>query len=59
MIRRKEVEQLTGLSRSTIYVLMSKGKFPYPTKIATRAVAWRSDIIEQWIYNRPSDGGMK
>ena len=37
-LRRREVEEVTGLSRSTIYALMSRGEFPKPVKVSTRAV---------------------
>ena len=32
-LRRRAVEQLTGLSRSTIYDLMAKGQFPRPVRL--------------------------
>ena len=51
-LRRREVEELTGLSRSTIYALMSRGEFPKPVKVSTRAVRWRSDVIEGWQEDR-------
>lgn len=34
--RRRAVEGLTGLSRSTIYYLMKKGEFPRPIKLTAR-----------------------
>lgn len=33
LIRRKEVERLTGLSRSRIYDLMKQGAFPKPVAL--------------------------
>ena len=51
-LRRREVEEVTGLSRSTIYALMSRGEFPKPVKVSTRAVRWRSDAIERWQESR-------
>ena len=40
-LRRAAVEQATGLPRSTIYELVSQGKFPKPIKLGgPRSVAW-------------------
>ena len=54
LLRRPEVESITGLSCSTIYRLMDRGDFPRPLKIGagpTGIVAWRLRAIEQWIEN--------
>ena len=49
ILRRRDVEEQIGLGCSTIYALMSEGKFPKPIKIGRRAVGWiESDIID-WI----------
>lgn len=52
--RRKAVEELTGLSRSTIYDLMSKDMFPRPVKLTGRAVAWPESKIIEWLESRPA-----
>lgn len=52
LIKRKDVETLTTLSRSTIYDKMSKGNFPRPIKLGERAVAWREHDILKWIEMR-------
>jgi prophage regulatory protein len=52
LLRRREVEAATRLSRSTIYLLMSRGQFPRPIRIGERAVAWRADAIAAWIETR-------
>ena len=46
LLRRKQVEQITGLSRSSIYAMMAEGVFPRQKKIGRRAVAWRREDIE-------------
>jgi len=51
-IRRKEVENRTGLSRSAIYEHMSKGTFPKNYKIGYRAVAWLEDDITNWMQEK-------
>lgn len=50
--RRPTVEDMLGLSRSTIYRMMQDGEFPRPVKIGRRAVGWSSEEIERWISER-------
>lgn len=52
LIRRKTVEKLTGLSRSSIYAMMSEDTFPKQIRIGRRAVAWRQEDIENWINEK-------
>ncbi|EAR62905.1 helix-turn-helix transcriptional regulator [Neptuniibacter caesariensis] len=52
LIRRKEVEQLTGLGRSCIYARMSRNEFPKAIPIGGRLVAWDESEIQQWISDR-------
>lgn len=48
-LRRKEVEEMTGLSRSSIYRMMHQGEFPRPYRITQRAVRWLQSDIKQWM----------
>ncbi|KAA9005944.1 helix-turn-helix transcriptional regulator [Histidinibacterium aquaticum] len=50
--RRPAVEEMTGLSRSSIYDMMARGEFPKPVKIGRRAVAWREGDIVAWLNAR-------
>lgn len=52
LLRRPEVEKLTGLSRSSIYALMDRGEFPRPRRIGQRAVAWDEATLERWLATR-------
>lgn len=49
ILRRKQVEARTGLSRSTIYLRISEGTFPAPVNLGARAVGWVDSEIEAWI----------
>jgi prophage regulatory protein len=49
IIRRKALEARIGLSCSTIYMMMSEGRFPRPIKIGRRAVGWRVSDVEEWL----------
>lgn len=52
LIRRKEVERLTALSRSRIYALMAAGDFPRPVRLGEMSVAWYLPEIQSWIAAR-------
>ena len=51
-LRRKEVEKITGLSRSSIYQYMSAGGFPRSHKVGRRAVAWLESEVHRWMEER-------
>lgn len=55
--RRPDVESFTGLSRSSIYDMMSKGDFPNPVRIGQRAVAWRESDLAAWLAKRNQAAG--
>lgn len=44
--RRKHVQAVTGLSRSSIYVRIAQGLLPTPVALGARAVGWPQDEIE-------------
>ena len=46
--RLPEVMSLTGLSRSSIYLRISKQEFPKPLKLGRRAVGWPEATIIAW-----------
>ena len=50
--RRPIVEDMLGLSRSTIYRMMNDGEFPRPVVLGRRAVGWRAADVETWIKQR-------
>ena len=49
ILRRAAVEQVTGLSRSTLYAMMAEGDFPKPVRLGKRAVGWREADIAHWL----------
>lgn len=55
LLRLPDVEQLTGLRKSSIYAYMGKERgcgFPVPVRIGARAVAWRESDVLGWISSR-------
>jgi prophage regulatory protein len=49
ILRRRKVEDRTGLSRSTIYLRIQEGTFPKPISLGARAVGWLEHEIEAWL----------
>ena len=56
LMRRQQLEERLGLTRSSIYKMMDDGEFPRPMKIGRRAVGWRADEIAQWLERQQSIG---
>jgi prophage regulatory protein len=50
ILRRKQVEAETGLSRSTLYERMKSQTFPPAIKLgAGRSVGWRRGDVDEWL----------
>lgn len=55
IMRMKEVINVCGVSRSTVYLWISQGRFPGSRRIGGSAVGWDSEEIERWV-SRQLDG---
>ena len=53
LLRRRQVEEITGMSRSLIYKMMLEGEFPRPVRVGPMAVRWRASDITTWMESRP------
>ncbi|MCW6015783.1 AlpA family transcriptional regulator [Serratia marcescens] len=51
-IRLPEVLYTTGLSRSTVYEMMSRKQFPAQVSLGGKNVAWLAYEVEQWMDER-------
>ncbi len=51
-IRLPEVLYTTGLSRSTVYEMMSRKQFPVQVSLGGKNVAWLVSEVEQWMDER-------
>ncbi|KFX28245.1 helix-turn-helix transcriptional regulator [Ralstonia solanacearum] len=49
ILRRKQVEQETGLSRSTIYSRIKLKTFPAAVQLGPRSVGWRRGDIDAFL----------
>ena len=52
LMRRPAVEARTGLSRSAIYDLMTRGECPRPVRLSAKAVAWKASEVAAWVASR-------
>lgn len=57
IIRLPRTIQKTGLSRSTIYALLSRGEFPKQIKLSPRTMGWLEGDIDLWIDSLKSSRG--
>lgn len=56
-VKLPEVLFRTGISRTTLYDEMSKGRFPRNYTLLNRGVAWREKDIDAWIAEKIEKGG--
>lgn len=49
IIRLPKVKKCTGLSRSSIYLKISKNEFPNQIQLGKRSVGWVEEEINSWI----------
>jgi prophage regulatory protein len=55
ILRRKTVEDITGLSRSTLYAEIKANRFPKPVKLTSkRCVGWVEEEIQAYLQARIS-----
>ena len=52
-IRERECRQITGLCRTSRYLLEKKGNFPARRKLGGRAVGWLLSEVQEWLISQP------
>ena len=56
LLRRRQVEAMTGMSCSRLYAAMREGHFPRPRRIGAGpngAVAWPLSEVQKWMATLP------
>ena len=51
ILRVREVVDLVGMHRSTLYKMMGRGEFPRPLRIGPNSRGWRQSDIDAWLAN--------
>lgn len=57
LLRIREVLQLCGLSRATLYREIKLLTFPAPVKLSARSVGWLQEDVAQWLDARIAQRG--
>lgn len=52
LLRLAEVQNLTGLGRSTIYEMGNKGNFPKQIRLSSRCAVWPESAVLQWVQTQ-------
>ncbi len=52
ILRMPAVTKKTGLSRSTVYLLIEQGKFPKRIKLSSRAVGFLESDVNDWLESK-------
>ena len=53
LLSLREVEHVTGLRSSAIYLRVSRGEFPAPLRVSARCSRWRESEVLAWIAALP------
>ncbi|MFC1482199.1 helix-turn-helix transcriptional regulator [Myxococcota bacterium] len=54
-MRRADICSEYGISRSTLYRLLTAGEFPRPVRITSRLQLWRRTDVEKWAKQLPTE----
>ena len=54
ILRLPQIRELTGLSRSSIYLRIAEGTFPKQVSLGGRAIGWRESEIQKWLESLTS-----
>ncbi len=57
IIGPEETMERTDLSRSTLWRMEKKRKFPQRVTVSENRVGWYEDEVNEWIDTRPRVGG--
>ena len=49
LLRRTQVQELTGLSKTSIYKRMNEGDFPQSITLSPKTIRWDRREIDKWI----------
>jgi prophage regulatory protein len=52
ILRLKQVSEMTGLKRSSLYSRIAEGLFPRQFPLGGRAVGWLASEVETWITSQ-------
>ena len=53
LLRIADVQEMTGLSRASVYKMVADGRLPPPVRLSSRCVRWRESELEATIDALP------
>ncbi len=53
IIGQKDVQQMTNLSRTTLWRMEREGHFPRRLRLSNTRVGWKAQEVVEWIESRP------
>ena len=56
ILRPKQVCELLGIPKSTLYPWIRDGEFPKPFNMGKRAVGWTEETINNWVLAKQAKG---
>lgn len=56
IVREAERRSITGLCRTSAYVLERKGEFPQRVVLTGNSCGWRLSELLEWVRTRPKRG---
>ncbi|AJI57554.1 prophage CP4-57 regulatory family protein [Francisella philomiragia] len=57
ILRLKQVVELTGTSKTTIYRWINSSQFPKPLNLSSSSVGWLETEIKDWIQSKVESRG--
>ena len=54
-LRLPDVQSITGLPRSTVYRMVSRGEFPTQCKLSERTAVWIEAEVQQWMADKVAE----
>jgi prophage regulatory protein len=52
ILRLRDVERATGLSRTTVWRERLAGRFPQPVRLTATICGWRASDLNAWLNSR-------
>lgn len=52
ILRLRQVMELTGLSRSTLYLYIQNQEFPKQVRLGPKLVGWVDDEVNAWLHKK-------
>ena len=57
LLRRPEVLEIAGISKSKMHQLVAAGDFPQPRRLGPKTARWLLSEVHEWIDSRPNWNG--